>query len=273
MARSFLWTKLGARLQLVNKKTGGNWNWIFLPGGPGLGSESLSPLTDLLKLPGFTWHLDLPGDGSNQLGDFSNWQEALIEATDALPNVILVAHSTGGMYALATPALQSKIIGLVLMDSAPDASWQQFFAEYLQKNPIHEMEELHRQYSESPNNEVLKKMTLLSAPYLFTKEGMTKDISFLESVPYNYKSCDWSASHFDATYKGQWVPNNMPTLIFAGDQDCITPLSSFKVSSQFKSSSILIREIPKAGHFPWIENPQGVVEVFEEYCHMITNGS
>ncbi|HEY4831240.1 MAG TPA: alpha/beta hydrolase, partial [Waddliaceae bacterium] len=117
MLKNYLWTKLKARLQLIRTTPSANFNWLFLAGGPGLGSESLGPLTQLLKLPGTMWNLDLPGDGSNLTSDdhhyFSRWSEALTESVNALDNVILVAHSTGGMYALATPALQKMLTGLV----------------------------------------------------------------------------------------------------------------------------------------------------------------
>jgi|HubBroStandDraft_3_1064219.scaffolds.fasta_scaffold176434_2 pimeloyl-ACP methyl ester carboxylesterase len=36
---------------------------------------------------------------------------------------IIVGHSTGGMYVLATPALEPLVSGLVLVSTAPDARW------------------------------------------------------------------------------------------------------------------------------------------------------
>jgi pimeloyl-ACP methyl ester carboxylesterase len=193
------------------------------------------------------------------------WSEALVEAVNALDNVILVAHSTGGMYALATPALENILTGLVLMDSAPDASWQQFFMETVKKYPIPEAEKLHQIYSENPNNEILKKLTILSAPYLFTKTALKKDISFLESLPYNFRTCEWSAQHFDQSYKAKWVPITTPTLIFSGEEDSITPLQLFIEQDRFQSQNILIRKIKNAGHYPWIDNLDEVISVFEEY--------
>jgi hypothetical protein len=65
MQKSYVWTKLKARLQLIRVTPTANFNWLFLAGGPGLGSESLNPLTQSLNLPGAMWNLDLPGDGSN----------------------------------------------------------------------------------------------------------------------------------------------------------------------------------------------------------------
>ncbi|MCL9682479.1 alpha/beta fold hydrolase [Legionella maioricensis] len=270
---SCLWTSLKARLRYIKSSEGKPYNWVFLPGGPGLGSESLSELTSLLQLPGTIWHLDLPGDGSNITEDdshyFSHWSDALVEAVESLDKVILVAHSTGGMYALATIKLQRLLSGLVLMDSAPDASWQQIFGEYVKKHPIAALEKLQEKYLEHPGNETLKKMVIVSAPYLFTPAGLKKDLSFLELLPFNYRTCDWSAQYFDGDYTCQWIPETIPTLILAGDSDRITPLKLFSDSSGFHRDNILIREIPQSGHFPWIDNPDGVRLAFREYCQRL----
>ncbi|KTD41287.1 alpha/beta fold hydrolase [Legionella parisiensis] len=269
----YLWTNLKARLQLIKSTDGANFNWLFLPGGPGIGSESLCTLTKILKLPGTIWHIDLPGDGSNKTPCdeeyFSHWSEALFEAVIALDNVILVAHSTGGMYALATPKLEKKIMGLVLMDSAPDALWLEEFAQYVQTHPIEQVQKLQSEYAKKPNNALLKKMTIASAPYSFTKKGLQKGMSLLETLPFNYKTCEWSGANFDSTYKAKWAPQKIPTLILAGELDLIIPLKFFLNSRKFNKQNILFRSIKGAGHYPWIENPKQIVHVFHDYLQLL----
>lgn len=49
MEKSYLWTKRQARLRYMGSTPRGNYNWLFLPDGPWLGSESLSGLSQLLK--------------------------------------------------------------------------------------------------------------------------------------------------------------------------------------------------------------------------------
>ncbi|HEY5259896.1 MAG TPA: alpha/beta hydrolase [Rhabdochlamydiaceae bacterium] len=264
------WTPLGARLQRIGPRSEQPLNWLFLAGGPGLGSESLASLTTILKLPGTLWHLDLPGDGSNTTADnkasFSHWQAALVEAVDSLPHAILAGHSTGGMYALATPTLEKKIKGLVLMDSAPNADWREPFFKKAQEMALSEVENWDKIYRESPNNETLRELNLASAPYCFTPKGMAAGRELFNDLPYNFESCQWSADHFDDTYQALWIPKELPTLIFAGDQDMICPLSTFKKVKEFHRPNILIREIPEAGHFPWVENPAAVKALFHEYA-------
>jgi pimeloyl-ACP methyl ester carboxylesterase len=270
MVKTPLQTPSGARLQWIRSVEGKDFHWLFLPGGPGLGSESLILLCNLLQLPGTMWRLDLPGDGSNTTPNnyesFSHWSSALIEAVSQFKHVIVVAHSTGGMYVLSIPKIENLLDGLILLDSAPNAEWQILFGKVLNDFPIPELEILQEKYSKSPSNGALKKLTIGSAPYLFTEKGLTTGIKMLESLPYNYQACQWSEQHFDQTYQAKWIPQTIPTLILCGEQDLITPLSLFAEEEPFHRDNIEIKSIKNAGHFPWIENPEDVVAVFKEYC-------
>jgi pimeloyl-ACP methyl ester carboxylesterase len=265
---SYLWTELGARLKLVRTGAGENLHWVFLPGGPGLGSEALAPLTSLLTLPGTLWHLDLPGDDSNLKGSFKNWKPALLEAVTALENVILVGHSKGGMLALATPELQRCLKGLILLDTTPDMSWREQFARRVLHFPLSqetkvEMKKLEAAYRKKPSNNSIMKLTVAGASFMFRKENLEKGVKFLRDLPYNYKAFQWTEAHFDPTYKARWIPK-IPTLILAGEDDMATPLQLFQ-KKEYQRSNILMREIKNAGHFPWMENPADVVAAFNEY--------
>jgi Predicted hydrolases or acyltransferases (alpha/beta hydrolase superfamily) len=273
MVKSVLWTESRARLQLLLGSGGENVNWLFLPGGPGLGSESLLPLLEILKLPGSLWLFDLPGDGSNTTLDnvesFSKWPVALIEAVSQFDQVVLVAHSTGGMYALSVPELESHLKGLVLLDSAPNAGWQASFTEIVRSFPIPGLQLLQETYEKNPNNQTLKELTLASAPYLFTQRGQASGIELLRSLPYNYKICQWSEKHFDRTYQAKWVPKTIPTLILSGEEDLVTPLKLFQGDKRFSRKNITFQSIKGAGHFPWIENPAEVAAAFSAYANQL----
>ena len=58
-------------------------------------------------------------------------------------------------------------------------------------------------------------------------------------------------------------------MIFAGDEDHITPLKLFYESVEFQRKNIVIREIKSASHFPWMDNPDEVRRLFAEYCQWI----
>jgi pimeloyl-ACP methyl ester carboxylesterase len=264
MFKTVFWTQSRARLRLIYSSEVRNLNWLFLPGGPGLGSESLLPLLKILQLPGKLWLLDLPGDGSNTTSNnsesFKSWPTALVEAARSFDHVVLVAHSTGGMYALSLPELEKHLEGLVVLDSAPDATWQALFAEIIKKHPVPGLQALQENYEKNPSNESLKALTLASAPYLFTKRGQTRGIESLLSLPYNYETCQWSEKHFDRTYQAKWVPQKIPALIMAGEEDIVTPLQLFEKENRFYQDNITFKSIKNAGHFPWIENPSAIAK-------------
>jgi pimeloyl-ACP methyl ester carboxylesterase len=177
------------------------------------------------------------------------------------------------MYALSTPELEELLDGLVLLDSAPNADWQSSFADLMKKPPIPELQALHAEYRKTPSNETLKKMTIASAPYLFTEEGLKKGIELLETLPYNHQSCLWSEEHFDQTYQAKWIPKRIPTLILSGEQDHITPIKLFVEAEQFHRGNIRIKSIKNSGHYPWIENPDDVAAAFKEFSSFLNEES
>ena len=91
----------------------------------------------------------------------------------------------------------------------------------------------------------------------------------MNKLPFNHKTCDWSEKNFDANYRSKWVPKKIPTLIFSGEQDQIIPLNFFIASKKFQRNNIMIRHIKNAGHYPWIENPNAVVDLFHEYYEFL----
>ena len=271
MQKNYLWTKSKARLQLVHTASSSkNYNWLFLPGGPGLGSETLIDLVDILDLPDTTWLLDLPGDGSNATEDdskhFAHWSDALLEATSALKNVILVAHSSGGMFALATPELEKNLIGLVLVGTAPNSSWREGFMHYMKQYSLPEADKMQAIYNQAPSNELLKELTIAFAPYFSTSKSLQKTINMFGKLSFNYKSHRWAGENFHPTYQAKWIPRNIPTMIFAGSQDPITPLKLFLESADFQQENIKLYEIKDAGHFPWLDKPDEIVSLFKSYC-------
>lgn len=267
-----LWTSDGGRLQSQSAHNNSRINWLFLPGGPGLGSEALAGLTGLLKdrIPGAIWHFDLPNDGSNILmgKPISNWCESLIQAITTFEKVILVAHSTPGMYVQTVTELEEMLHGLVLVGSAPDASWETLFEEYRKNNADPAITELEKEYIENPCNESLRKLLTAAAKHCFTNEQSLIDGKALfQQIPVNHGASKWSSENFNSeNYKAEWVPQQVPTLIIAGSNDCITSLELFKKNAMYARDNILIDEIDGAGHYPWFENPDETLRAFEKFC-------
>jgi pimeloyl-ACP methyl ester carboxylesterase len=268
-----LFTPSGVRLSRRVVRPG-PFNWLLLPGGPGIGSESLVELVEILDVPGSIWLVDLPGDGSNRNapgapGDpYSVWPQVVMEAAKALPNVIFAGHSTGGMYLLATPELEAHLVGLVLLDTAPDCSWYPRYVEMAQANPLPDLDAATAVYEANRCDENIAAIAVASAPWNFTPQGLSAGHDLLSRMPYNNAAVEWSDANFDHSYEAQWWPRVLPTLIMAGSDDRIVWQGGWD-ASRFQGAHIQRRLIEGAGHFPWVENPGAVGDAFSDLAEQI----
>ncbi|WP_160311171.1 alpha/beta fold hydrolase [Streptacidiphilus anmyonensis] len=257
------WTRSGVRLRRV-AASDGPWNWLFVPGGPGLGSESLAGLAEVCAAPGTSWLVDLPGDGSNRghaavpPRPYEHWPHVLAEALDGLDRCVLVGHSTGGMFALFVPALEQRLAALVLVSSAPDAGWRHAFEEWAGAHPVPGLEDAARRYAAAPGDGTLRDLTLAAAPWNFTAAGLTRGRALLAALPYCHDAVAWADAHFDAEYRAAWRPRDLPTLIVSGAEDRVVDQRVWERADGFAGPHVLRRTVDRAGHFPWIENPGAV---------------
>lgn len=113
------------RYQLVSHKKTENeeLNWLFIPGGPGLDSSSLLGLAQLADLPGKTWLIDLPGNGSNRIEhssdyNYDQWFELIVPMVKRFKNPIIVGVSFGGVISLLTPELENHLKGFIVLNSS-----------------------------------------------------------------------------------------------------------------------------------------------------------
>lgn len=264
------YTPSGVRLRKHSSRPG-PLNWLLLPGGPGIGSESLNELADVLNVPGAVWLVDLPGDGSNRSppgapdNPFEVWPRAVLEAAQAVDNPVFAGHSTGGMYLLNTPELEGVLRGLVLLDTAPDAGWHPRFVEMTKAYPLSAVEAATAVYEADPIDENIAAIAVASAEWNFTAAGLARGRDLLSRMPYNAAAVAWSDAHFDHVYQARWWPQALPVLRLAGADDRIVWQGGWSVP-RFQTPNVLDRTISGAGHFPWIENPMEVQQAFHEFA-------
>ncbi|MDI1482474.1 alpha/beta hydrolase [Polyangium sp. y55x31] len=276
MTTAEFFTARGVRLRRRAERPG-DLNWLFLPGGPGIGSESLHELADALDVPGAIWMVDLPGDGSNvappgaPANPFETWPQVLLEAASALPNCVYAGHSTGGMYLLSVPELEAHIVGLALLSSAPDAGWRSHFFEMTKRNPLPEVDAASRRYEAEKTNERLRDVAVASAEWNFTPESVEIGRELLGRMPYNFEAVDWSDRAFDESYVSRWWPRTLPTLIVSGAEDRIVWQALWD-RPEFQGRNVLRRTVEGAAHFPWIERPEAVRSAFQELAARILQG-
>jgi pimeloyl-ACP methyl ester carboxylesterase len=271
-----LYTPSGVRLRQHSIRPG-PLNWLLLPGGPGLGSQSLEELANALTVPGIIWLVDLPGDGSNRhpptgtANLFCNWPKVVVEAAQALPNVVFAGHSTGGMYLLSTPELAPYILGLALLDTAPDASWHPRFVAMAGAHPLPSVDRASRLYEAEHCDQHLAAIAVAAADWNFTPAGLAVGRELLRRLPYNRAAVEWSEANFDHVYTAKWWPDSIPVLILAGSDDRVVWQGGWD-DARFKTAHVWTKIIPGAGHFPWIENPSAVDVAFNELAERVKNG-
>jgi pimeloyl-ACP methyl ester carboxylesterase len=268
-----IFTPSGVRLR-KHSTTGNGLNWLLLPGGPGIGSESLDSLASALTVAGSIWLVDLPGDGSNRAAPgaaddpYSLWPKVVAEAARVLPNVVFVGHSTGGMYLLATPELETLIEGLVLLDTAPDAEWHTRFVKMTEDCPLPEVQAAMEIYERDKCDENIAAFAIATAQWNFSAAGLEAGRKLLAAMPYNNAAVEWSETHFDHTYRAKWWPRSIPVLILAGAEDRIVWQGGWD-DERFRTPNVIVRSAADAGHFPWIENPVAVDAAFAELTAVI----
>jgi pimeloyl-ACP methyl ester carboxylesterase len=236
-----------------------------------LGSQSLQGLADCLELPGSLWLVDMPGDGSNLAPEsvYALWPQVLLEATQCLPHCVYVGHSTGGMYLLSLPQLETRLKALVLISSAPDASWQPAFASMMQQHPLPQAEAASQRFEQQPNVENLRTLLIASAEWNFTATGVEAGRQMLAALPCNLAAMNWSSQNFDQTYQALWWPQRLPTLIVSGAEDQIVTQSLWQ-QPRFCGRHVQQQTIAAAGHFPWVEQPQAVSAAFASFALLLS---
>lgn len=266
-------TPRGVRLRSQTRRPG-QLNWLFLPGGPGVGSESLTGLLSDLQLPGVCWLVDLPGDGSNTdapgapADPYTVWPQVFLEAVDAVPNPVAIGHSTGGEYLLSIPELEARLVGLVLMSTAPSADWMPIFEAMVEAHPLPAAEQAIQRYEVSGSPEDLRDAAVASAPWNFTASALPAGIRLLKHLPYNPAAVEWSDKHFDREYTAAWWPARLPTLIISGEQDRVVAQQHWDNPS-YTGPHVARAVIPAAAHFPWLDQPSRVRDVFHAFARQL----
>ncbi|WP_296619971.1 alpha/beta hydrolase [Marivirga sp.] len=243
-------------------------NWLFLPGGPGFGSESLDNLAEQLSLPGKSWYMDFPNDGSNQISanqHFEGWSDGLIDLLSHFENPIIVAHSFSGMLVLSNKKLENYLYGLVLLNTAPNNTWLHQIEKQAKQYDLPDISEIATQYEKNKNNDTFKALTIACAPYFFSPESLDKGMKLLEILPYSNESYDWATTMFHPRFTNAFIPQTIPTLVVGGEIDHITPFDLFMSDERWQRSNIQLKLIKNEGHFPWLNSGENLQNIFYKY--------
>lgn len=264
------------RYQLVKTNPGHIvYNWLFVPGGPGVDSNYFLTLIKELDVPGNFWLIDLPANGSNitaQINadyDFDTWGDCLLSSIQKFQNPIYVGHSFSGMFPLLFPQLEQLLIGFIILNSAPSL-WLEEAAKCAKENNISLLAEPLAEFEKNPNPETFKTFLIAAAPYYFPENNLKMGKKLLEQMTINYLATVWWVKKVhEINFSAKWIPQKVPTLILGSSHDFITPYSLFENDTRFQRKNITMNKIQNAGHFPWLEQMTIVKEAFRALAKQV----
>lgn len=267
--RPLFYTDDGVRCRRYQYEDDAKYEWVFIPGGPGLDSIYFTRLLDHLKLPGTIWIVDMPemGDNSNCVedGNYDAYFEMFSTLFKSFKNPIVVGHSFGAKLALLDPELEKKARAFICLNSAPKESTQQMLLAGEERG-LPDLKEPLLNFQANPSDETFGLAFDKCMPYYFTPESLEEGSAYLKSVPFNYVSVLWWLKRSsEVEYDAQWVPQNVPMLVITGGKDSICPASVFEGDDRFDRDNITFVHIEEAGHFSWVEKPDEVKAAFDGF--------
>jgi pimeloyl-ACP methyl ester carboxylesterase len=261
------------RYELYQSNGGKAFNWLFLPGGPGVDSSYFRSLIDQLDLPGNVWLIDLPGNGTNEQGtiDYDHWFEIYPKVIRRFDHSILVGHSFGGMFPLLFPELEECLDGFVVLNSAP-CLWKEEAVSYAKQFDLPDFSQEVEKFILNPTQETFATGLDACMPYYFPKRTLEKGRALFLKIPTRYQAaCWWLQKSMELNFDAKWIPQKVPTFIIGSKFDCICPHHLYQNDQRFHRSNVKFFFVEDAGHFIWIDNLEATQKIFNEIISTLGN--
>ena len=247
-----------------NKKT-----IVFIPGGPGLSAQTF----DLFLTPHLEKDFDLQfyhpmGTADNSSKETPSYQALLNELTTFVKNIdtdiILFGHSFGGL--LATDLICSKkfqkVKGLVVLATPFSQTAFKVINTSYAKNMNDEGRYAIKQFSKYPTNENLKK-SMIGCKNIYFNQPSDEILNAMQQDSCNI---DIFINARGEAEKKEYLLEQIKsisckTIFMAGEKDRLFPLESCEEEANKGNFQLAI--IPQAGHFAYIDNPEGVADALK----------
>ena len=246
-------------------------NWVLVPGGPGCDAKYMEGVAELLPDEGSVWLIDMPGNGTNQKSDkdYSNWLEIFPKVIESFENCIVIGHSFGGFLTMLSPELEHHLKGVVFLNTAPK-HWKEASEKFVKDRDLPSFEKAAKVYGDNPSNETLSHALVELAPHYFAPEHLEKGRKAMKKIYFEHRVRDyWGQRLTDMNYRATWVPQKVPTLIISGAFDGATPAILFREDHRFKRKNIEIVDLPRSGHFSWVDAPSEVRDLLARFAKRI----
>lgn len=206
------------------------------------------------------WLLDLPGFGQSQnppstwgAKDYARLVDSFIRKQD-LTNIILLGHSFGGMLAIDIARKNPTYLRKLILVSSAGIRLRMNFSAKLIRLGTKLVKGFLILLPQNPQEKV--EQALLR---LLSREGV------------EYAKYPILRPIFKRTVEQNLEPFlqdiQCPTLIIAGENDRIVPVSYAKIMNEkIKNSTLKI--VPGAGHFPFLEKPNEFLMILKEWLNV-----
>jgi len=272
-------------LELHYKTAGTGTPIVILSGGPGLEVDYMIPAAEPISTTFQKIFLEQRGTGRSRPAELTKESltlKLLIEDLEALrlhlkqERLIILAHSWGGMYAMAYAAAHpDRIERMILIDSGgPSLAFGQWFADNVESRLRPEDVDARDAGTEAERTATtqaardaaaLRVSAALMPGYFFDR---AKAIEFAKSFKEGSLHRDMGAV-LSADLATHYNPGpglmklERPVLIIHSHQDPMGDKTAEDIHALIGSSSI--RYLNRCGHFPWIEQPKAYGQMVQQF--------
>lgn len=254
----------GSKLKKVSE--GQKLNWIFLPGGPGLGEEYFEDLFKEKFLLGNVYLYKFPKYEAiaNYELFYLALQKDISDIIQYLKNSILVGHSFSGMLLQTLSIPSSKNCKLVLLNSSPSLDCFESAKNALldfSKSEQKIIAKTEQNYAFKKTNQNFIEMLKAWSPYYVNRKNKTEYYKMLSACSVDYQFYEWGRNYFFEKFvKIGKIPKD--SIIINSSKDKICPSHLYK---NYDLTENWLVSLDLSSHFPWLENKpifnQALIEV------------
>ena len=259
-------------VQLHYRTAGTGAPVIFLSGGPGFDVDYMIPVADFVPTSYQRVFFEQRGTGRSvtPVTPDTLTLKQVVEDLEALrihlkqPRLFLIGHSWGGMLAMAyAVAHPDRIDRMILIGpGGPTLEFTTWFQDNIHMRLRPEDLEAEQKWDEAPKRGIdpdkaaLEGIRAIAPGYFFDR---AKGLAFASQLPEGTLHVQVNTALFGDLRKIGYDLRlglrqlNRPVLIVQGHQDPVGDKTAEDIRAVVKTS--VLKYINKAGHFPWIEQP------------------
>lgn len=249
---------------------------FVLHGGPGMDSSYFRPFLDPLSERLSLVFIDARGCGRSERLDPSQYtMDGMIEDIERLrrdegqEKIFLFGHSFGGFVALHySLRFADRVRGLILVSTAADTSFSAELQKSIERSP--DVVKAQQRYLRSQRaDDDFKRFLLGNIPVNFVDPERCRAHDVIARIRPSAACFEQmkltDLKRYSVVHRLQDI--HVPALVIAGEGDLVVPPAYTKKLADGIAGSTFAT-IPRAGHFPFIENQQEFVRAVEEWLNL-----